>query len=80
MFPARYLLQWGRDQLVAEIAAAVAAHAAEEDASMGPRPIGRGNRKTQMIVNLTPQLQWGRDQLVAEMTILVFDPNDQYGA
>ena len=36
-------LQWGRDQLVAEIVHDVVDHQLDMRASMGPRPIGRGN-------------------------------------
>ena len=36
-------LQWGRDQLVAEMVPAPARRAEDVAASMGPRPIGRGN-------------------------------------
>jgi len=37
------LLQWGRDQLVAEIGLFRAGSFPNAQASMGPRPIGRGN-------------------------------------
>ena len=40
----RSVLQWGRDQLVAEIRVAVHDARRRHGASMGPRPIGRGNR------------------------------------
>ena len=36
-------------------------------ASMGPRPIGRGNRRFHASRGATTTLQWGRDQLVAEI-------------
>ena len=36
-------LQWGRDQLVAEICDSCVARNPRSSASMGPRPIGRGN-------------------------------------
>src|SRR5579883_3244133 len=36
-------LQWGRDRSVAEMRALVARYASGKKASMGPRPIGRGN-------------------------------------
>ena len=85
-------LQWGRDQLVAEIRSSAfsgawqwsfngaatnwsrksaAAHSAERGsgASMGPRPIGRGNKKPCCWPRRAEMmLQWGRDQLVAEIT------------
>src|SRR5664280_2394770 len=35
-------LQWGRDQLVAERSKSIAHAARRTQASMGPRPIGRG--------------------------------------
>ena len=84
-------LQWGRDQLVAEMAEnkstppfsgsfngaatnwsrkcdGFPVQVVELDASMGPRPIGRGNDA--VVVGVDPVisvLQWGRDQLVAEI-------------
>jgi hypothetical protein len=40
-------------------------------ASMGPRPIGRGNRRRKLAhAGDVPMLQWGRDQLVAEIASL----------
>ena len=38
-----YWLQWGRDQLVAEMLLSLPNLAISTPASMGPRPIGRGN-------------------------------------
>src|SRR5438045_2205411 len=38
----------------------------ESIASMGPRPIGRGERDLAPAFELMKPLQWGRDQLVAE--------------
>src|SRR5579875_2083807 len=40
-------------------------------ASMGPRPIGRGNyRKGRAFTNILDRLQWGRDRSVAEITTI----------
>ena len=39
-------LQWGRDQLVAEIQLVTASTRGTRPASMGPRPIGRGNLRS----------------------------------
>ena len=43
-------LQWGRDQLVAEMQIDDLEVRFERIASMGPRPIGRGNRANSPIV------------------------------
>ena len=43
------LLQWGRDQLVAEIAPASSRPGDAGRASMGPRPIGRGNHRKETL-------------------------------
>ena len=87
------VLQWGRDQLVAEMAAlgmhrsraprfngaatnwsrkfpaGPPSHRLLIGASMGPRPIGRGNLAQQIEKQLDALLQWGRDQLVAEIRV-----------
>ena len=61
-------LQWGRDQLVAEIFDTGFDEDLPDVASMGPRPIGRGNNhNTNRAYALFIKLQWGRDQLVAEI-------------
>ena len=84
-------LQWGRDQLVAEMTGGGEAQAGRDGfngaatnwsrkchchrqgrlppaASMGPRPIGRGNSTLCHGSSWVVQaLQWGRDQLVAEI-------------
>ena len=60
-------LQWGRDQLVAEIWLTDTYSTPAEAASMGPRPIGRGNNNVRDCWSIMPALQWGRDQLVAEI-------------
>jgi len=61
------LLQWGRDQLVAERRWRRCPIPAGGDASMGPRPIGRGEWLDKVAThNGIIWLQWGRDQLVAE--------------
>ena len=43
------LLQWGRDQLVAEILLLLRGMSSPRHASMGPRPIGRGNKACSLI-------------------------------
>jgi len=60
-------LQWGRDQLVAEIQREKLRIENQRAASMGPRPIGRGNPSETLIGDINTMLQWGRDQLVAEI-------------
>jgi len=61
-------LQWGRDQLVAEMWDLAMRHAHQWLASMGPRPIGRGNIRLERLGDaVADRLQWGRDQLVAEI-------------
>jgi len=60
-------LQWGRDQLVAESSTEKCGCRVLELASMGPRPIGRGERTVGLRSRRgRRRLQWGRDQLVAE--------------
>ena len=61
-------LQWGRDQLVAEIVSSTYGPVTGLPASMGPRPIGRGNPAGLLGPAAAEiALQWGRDQLVAEI-------------
>ena len=62
-------LQWGRDQLVAEITQKESPRKGSQAASMGPRLISRGNYSSNIFSILSPKLQWGRDQLVVEITI-----------
>ena len=63
-------LQWGRDQLVAEIFSLLESTILPIKASMGPRPIGRGNYRVRPRQDAADgELQWGRDQLVAEMLV-----------
>src|SRR5579885_2508005 len=62
-------LQWGRDRSVAEIQGPPdGGKLLLGPASMGPRPIGRGNRPPATRVGgRWCRLQWGRDRSVAEM-------------
>jgi len=62
------MLQWGRDQLIAEIRPCSRPGGRRRVASMGPRSIDRGNiydRAYPAAVYVS--LQWGRDQLIAEI-------------
>ena len=60
-------LQWGRDQLIAEIRRGARAAARNLPASMGPRSADRGNDWRHCTDCTASVLQWGRDQLIAEM-------------
>jgi len=60
------VLQWGRDQLIAEFRAGVADVARRSVASMGPRSADRGIGFQLAITPRVKVLQWGRDQLIAE--------------
>src|SRR5260370_1249328 len=61
-------LQWGRDQLSAEIGDRRGTGRVLQLASMGPRSADRGNdHGLAESVDRSPRLQWGRDQLIAEM-------------
>ena len=58
--------QWGRDRLAAEGGARIV-NLFPHQASMGPRPVGRGRpylRDTHFIIQ--SKRQWGRDRLAAE--------------
>ena len=61
------LLQWGRDQLLAELRRERVLHVVDSPASMGPRSIDRGTLLRDETGSFTPGLQWGRDQLIAEL-------------
>src|SRR5579872_3082741 len=62
-------LQWGRDQLIAEITTHPAASGSFLIASMGPRSIDRGNSiGCAEWRRVFVWLQWGRDQLIAEIS------------
>ena len=74
--PMETLLQWGRDQLVAEMGGLIAGLVLAWIASMGPRLIGRGNTEGTATLTLTYELQWGRDQLVAEIPFWIVNVND----
>jgi len=63
-----FLLQWGRDQLIAEIWRACKPPSRTAHASMGPRSIDRGNVVSPDAVFVAQRLQWGRDQLIAEIS------------
>ena len=60
-------LQWGRDQLIAEMASMRRAVVDRSAASMGPRSADRGNFVDRPVTRVRGALQWGRDQLIAEM-------------
>src|SRR5579885_3288886 len=61
-------LQWGRDRSVAEIPPAGDPCPRTVCASMGPRPIGRGNALVPCLLGPSGAgLQWGRDRSVAEI-------------
>jgi len=65
---AQQQLQWGRDQMVAEMPMEIPLSSIEAQASMGPRPDGRGNLgRHRPSPSKHRMLQWGRDQMVAEM-------------
>ncbi len=65
-------LQWGRDLSVAEILPSGEQEPPREQASMGPRPFGRGDAQ-EFSARFFSQgmLQWGRDLSVAEMWLAV---------
>ena len=65
------LLQWGRDQLIAETEGPKPRQV-RAPASMGPRSIDRGNELLEWFTALGIELQWGRDQLIAETSGLQF--------
>src|SRR5579875_1658984 len=64
-------LQWGRDRSVAEMSAQPCSTHGRAVASMGPRPIGRGNMADAWTAHGQCVLQWGRDRSVAEITARV---------
>src|SRR5260370_2405 len=62
------LLQWGSDQLIAEICSAAEVRLRIAWPSMGPRSADRGNLMACLFHPRHPDaLQWGRDQLIAEI-------------
>src|ERR1039458_2941269 len=60
-------LQWGRDQLIAELARSPHHDHMGSRASMGPRSIDRGIPRQHVAGDQGAVLQWGRDQLIAEL-------------
>src|SRR6266576_1813045 len=61
-------LQWGRDQMIAEMLDKRANVRRIETASMGPRSNDRGNEQSNRTIwPYRVRLQWGRDQMIAEM-------------
>jgi len=62
-----YILQWGRDSSVAEIAWRRQVDGLDAS-SMGPRLFSRGNLGSMMLCAFLSGLQWGRDSSVAEMS------------
>jgi len=64
-------LQWGRDQLIAEMRHSPPEPPHLAAASMGPRSADRGNELDPVRHRRRESpLQWGRDQLIAEMTLI----------
>src|SRR5260370_510982 len=61
------VLQWGRDQLIAEIGQRLHVGREYRFASMGPRSADRGNLGGPNDRRGFSRLQWGRDQLIAEI-------------
>ncbi|MFN3326939.1 MAG: hypothetical protein ACK5AZ_25885, partial [Bryobacteraceae bacterium] len=59
------MLQWGRDQLIAELTETAPASDEPAGASMGPRSADRGITVSAAMWAIAPMLQWGRDQLIA---------------
>src|SRR5258708_7475924 len=60
-------LQWGRDQMIAEISGGWGRSYRLCTASMGPRSDDRGNFHLPAAFHAGALLQWGRDQMIAEM-------------
>src|SRR5579871_733821 len=63
-------LQWGRDQMIAELYRRRPHEAIFCHASMGPRSNDRGILLPLAPVALPAWLQWGRDQMIAELQIM----------
>jgi len=62
-------LQWGRDRTAAEMQGRSRNRAGARQASMGPRPYGRGNQEAFCRYRIAGlKLQWGRDRTAAEMS------------
>ena len=73
------VLQWGRDLSVAEGRGPRRQRRRGPQASMGPRPFGRGRHTPGRLSSTAPrQLQWGRDLSVAEgaRTTLPWEPTE----
>src|SRR4051812_2369786 len=64
------ILQWGRDQLIAEMPA-LRQRRRGVHTSMGPRSADRGNALRPNGALRYDLLQWGRDQLIAEMRLRI---------
>ncbi len=60
-------LQWGRDQLIAELRPVRSGFHIHHMASMGPRSADRGIGFDVGNPQGDQLLQWGRDQLIAEL-------------
>ncbi len=61
-------LQWGRDQMIAEMQAVAEEAVRGCVASMGPRSDDRGNvLGVRPLQHIGRMLQWGRDQMIAEI-------------
>src|SRR5437773_2330798 len=66
--PSPIVLQWGRDQMIAEMPPTEPLAARCVYASMGPRSNDRGNEfRSRPFSPNAAMLQWGRDQMIAEM-------------
>ena len=65
-------LQWGRDQLIAELLLEELTWPGITQASMGPRSIDRGISVSRLRTAAPSALQWGRDQLIAEFVRLTW--------
>ena len=66
-------LQWGRGLAAAEMIDAQFGHALTGDASMGPRPCGRGNAAWPHPARYTRcPLQWGRGLAAVEITLPIW--------
>jgi len=64
------MLQWGRDHSAAERQLRQRVDSRTNQASMGPRPFGRGKCSgLRSLSNSRCPLQWGRDHSAAERAI-----------
>ena len=64
-------LQWGRDRMAAEGCGATGFDPRRSQASMGPRPDGRGRIVDEGNNLYFVPLQWGRDRMAAEGRVQV---------